>query len=240
MEARAVIELDKPRVVVLSDPKRKQRFSWVMRRITQEDWQKYFSGIVHQAINQGEETERIYDPDTALQELVLRCVDRVEGYGDTSGKANWRNLLPAKHRTAIGLTLRSVGPSDVQPDNMLAELVEVHLDAVWTAGGDGKMQGVNGLVHRFRLPSIEQLKRFNYEASRVRVSGTADRGVTTYPNRQLIAMKMYDELIDSVDGYSVHGEPLADAESIQREMDGAHKASAALALFEGGDSVAIL
>jgi hypothetical protein len=64
--------------------------------------------------------------------------------------------------------------------------------------------------------------------------------VTTYPSRQLIAMKLYDELIDSVDGYSANGEPLADAETIQREMDGAHKASAALALFEGGDSVAIL
>jgi hypothetical protein len=63
--------------------------------------------------------------------------------------------------------------------------------------------------------------------------------VTSYPSRQGVAMKIYDDLIESVDGYSVGGVPLTGVEAIRREMDGAHKAAAALALFEQGDEITI-
>ena len=69
--------------------------------------------------------------------------------------------------------------------------------------------------------------------------GTADAGVTTYPSRQAIGMKIYDDLIVSVDGYSSGGSPLIGAEAIKREMDGAHKAAAALALFSQDDVITI-
>jgi hypothetical protein len=52
-------------------------------------------------------------------------------------------------------------------------------------------------------------------------------------------MSIYDDLIESVDGYSVGGKPLEGAEAIKREMDGGHKAAAALELFVGGAEVTI-
>ena len=71
------------------------------------------------------------------------------------------------------------------------------------------------------------------------MSVTAEGAVTTYPSRQAIAMKIYDDLIESVQGYSVDGTPLSSVEEIQHAMDGAHKAAAALALFEQGDEIVI-
>ncbi len=53
-------------------------------------------------------------------------------------------------------------------------------------------------------------------------------------------MKLYDELIESVEGYSVAGQPLTDVEAIKQEMDGAHKAAAALELFLGEDEVTVV
>lgn len=50
-------------------------------------------------------------------------------------------------------------------------------------------------------------------------------------------MKIYDELIESVEGYAVNGMALADVDTIKSEMDGAHKAEAALSLFIPSDSV---
>jgi hypothetical protein len=52
-------------------------------------------------------------------------------------------------------------------------------------------------------------------------------------------MKIYDDLIESVEGYSIGHEPLANVEEIKREMDGAHKAAAALALFDSGEEITI-
>jgi hypothetical protein len=44
-------------------------------------------------------------------------------------------------------------------------------------------------------------------------------------------MGLYDELIQSVDGYGVDGKPLEGVEIIRREMDGYHKAESIAQLF---------
>ena len=53
------------------------------------------------------------------------------------------------------------------------------------------------------------------------------------------AREIYDELIEEVEGYSVDAIPLAGIEHIVREMDAAHKAEAALALFSQGEFVSV-
>jgi hypothetical protein len=148
-------------------------------------------------------------------------------------------LVPLNHRLAVAAAICSVGAQEVDPDSALSELTEIKLDALWTAGADGKMQMICGLIHRFRQPTIEQLKRWNFEAARVRVRGTAKDGVTIYPSRALFAMTIYDELIESVDGYAVNAEALTEREAIAREMDGCHKAEAVLQLFGSADAVTI-
>jgi len=231
----AMLPLDVARDITLKSARR--AFTYHTRRITGADWLAYFQNITHQVIQEGGQREQIFESDSALLELVNAVLTGVDGYGDLASK-EWKLSLPVKHRLAVGIALRSVGTAqakDTAPS--LCDLVEARLDATWPTGG--KTLLYSGLVHRFRQPSIADLKRFNFESSRVKVVGTAGDGITIYPARQAIAMKIYDDLIESVDGYSIDGKPLEGAEAIKREMDGAHKAAAALDIFLGNDDVTI-
>ena len=212
-------------------------FIYHFRRITGEDWARYYQGIVNQTIQTKGARDQVYESESALLALVDSTMKSVEGYGDLSGLKNWKSSLPMRHRLAVGVALRGVGPRPNKDEPILCDQVEISLDANW--GADGATKFYSGLIHRFRQPGIADLKRFNFESARTRVTGTADAGVTTYPSRQAIAMKIYDDLIESVDGYSVDGKPLTGVEAIKREMDGAHKAAAALALFDSGEEITI-
>ncbi len=235
-ETRAVLPLDAPRQVALKS--KAQVFTYHLRRVTEADWRAYFSSIVHQVLQVDGQREQVFDSDSALVELVDRVLTSVDGYGDLSAVKEWKLALPFRHRVAVGVALRSVGPSvTAETAPPICDLVEVALDATWPV--DGKTMLYEGLIHRFRHPSIAQLKRFNFEASRVKVQGTGQDGVSIYPSRQAIAMAIYDDLIESVDGYSTGGQPLEGVEAIRREMDGAHKAAAALQIFLGEDAVEI-
>jgi hypothetical protein len=235
-----LLPLDAPRSVAFKT--KKAAFIYHFRRISLEDWQKFFTGIVHQTLQSKAAREEVFETESSLLELVENTLTSVSGYGDLSKLKNWRQCLPIQHRVAAGVALRSVGESKAAANAelpILCDLVEVSLDANWGADSTCKTTLYSGLIHRFRQPGIAELKRFNFESARVRVTGTADAGITTYPARQAIAMKIYDDLIESVDGYSVGGAPLTCVDAIKREMDGAHKAAAALALFNQDDEITI-
>jgi len=237
----ALLPLDVPRVVTIKS--KTHSYLLRFRRLTHEDWQKYFTSIVHQTRNFQEYREEIFETETAQIELVDRALISAEGYGDLTGVKDWKKAIPIFHRAAAGVALRSVGierPSVDADEPIFCDLVETRLAANWSAVDGERMMQYAGLVHRFRQPSVSQLKRFNFESARVRVTGTAEAGVTTYPARQAIAMKIYDELIESVDGYAVDGHALTGVENITREMDGAHKAEAALALFRPGADIELV
>jgi hypothetical protein len=212
-------------------------FIYHFRRITGEDWGRYFMGIVNQTIQTKGAREQVFETESALLELVDNTLKSVDGYGNLSGLKDWKSSLPMRHRVAAGVALRSVDSRGNSDEPILCDQVEVSLNATW--GANGATQFYSGLIHRFRQPGIADLKRFNFESARTRVTGTADAGVTIYPSRQAIAMKIYDDLIESVEGYSVGGQPLTGVEAIKREMDGAHKAAAALALFDSGEEITI-
>lgn len=238
-EQKALLPLDVPRTVLLKSGD--HSFTYHLRRVGGGDWLHYFQGIVHQTLQAAGQREEVFESDSALLELVNDVLLCADGYSASkvNEKKDWALAVPIKHRLAIGIALRSVGASSKPDDtSTLCDLVEVKLDATWGAESGATLL-YSGLVHRFRQPSIADLKRFNFEASRVKVRGTAADGVTTYPSRQAIVMKMYDDLIESVDGYSVDNKPLEGADAIKREMDGAHKAAAALELFLGGAEVTI-
>lgn len=236
--APVLLPLDAARSVAFKT--KRGAYVYRFRRITQADWHRFFQSIVHQTVQTKGAREQIFETESALLDLVDRTVTSVSGYGDTSSVKDWKRALPMQHRLAAGIALRSADESHGKTESpTLCDLVEVSLDANWGAGEDGKTTFYSGLIHRFRQPSIADLKRFNFESARVRVTGTAESGVTSYPARQAIAMKIYDDLIESVDGYSVGGTPLTDLEEIKREMDGAHKAAAALALFSQDEEITI-
>jgi len=244
MKAPVTVELNHGRIIVLEGKNSKgepRLYRYEIRRIRLEDWDRYFRAVVNQTRNVDGERQQIFENDTARLDLVERVVTCVDGYGDFDAVKipEWRNSLPLNHRLGVGAALCSVGAQEQDDDAPLSEFTEVKLDALWSAGVEGKMQLIRGLVHRFKQPSIEQLKRWNYESARVRVRGTAKDGVTIYPSRPAVAMLMYDELIVSVDGYTVNGSPLANVDVINSEMDGCHKAEAVMALFGGTDAVTI-
>jgi hypothetical protein len=239
VEGTALVPLDQTRIITLSAAGRS--YSYQFRRITQKDWQTYFGNIVHRTMGLAGVKETVFESESAQLLLIDATLKAVSGYGDTSKLKSWKDALPMKHRIGVASVLRSVGPSESNSEPAeLSDLIEIHLDAAWSADADGKTSFFSGLTHRFRQPSIDQLRRFNFETARVRVEGTSADGITIYPSRHLYAMKIYDELIESVDGYSVNGMSLEGKEEIIREMDAAHKAEAALALFSQGDTVSVL
>lgn len=230
--APVLLNLDTPRVIALKS--RSGEFRYKTRRVTLKDWETCFHGIVDQSLRVDGERQRVYDANGALVELA----DRVLVSSDDGVHRSFKEpkLLPISHRVAIGSILQTASILD-SPDEDLCDLVTVKLGAIWSI--DGESQAFSGLIHRFRHPALEDLKRFRFEASRVRVRGEGRNSVSIYPSRLAIAMRIYDDLIESVDGYAVAGVPLAKKEDIAREMDGAHKAVAALALFEQDDEVTV-
>jgi hypothetical protein len=236
--APVLLPLDAPRSVAFKT--KTGAFVYSFRRISLEDWQRYFASIVNQTIQTKAGRDQVFETESALLDLVDRALKSVEGYGDLSALDEWKSSLPLRHRLAAGMALRSVVATprnDEQP--IVCAVLEISLDANWGATDDGKTTQYSGLIHRFRQPGIADLKRFNFESARTRLTGTPEMSITSYPSRQAIAMKIYDDLIDSVDGYCVGDLPLSSVEEIRREMDGAHKAAAALALFEQGDEITI-
>lgn len=236
---KSLLPLDQPRSVAMRAGER--LVTWHFRRITVQDWTKFFDSIVNRTLRHNGVEERVFDADAALVELVDAALKSVVGYDGVDG-TQWKTRLPLRHKLAVGLVLRTVGVDDQAAGvGPLTELIEVPLTSSWSgAAQDGRMTVYGGLIHRFRHPSAEQLRKFNLECSRTRILGSGDDGVTVHPARQGVAMRMYDELIESVDGYTVNGEPLKGAEEIKREMDGAHKSAAALALFDTGERLEIL
>ena len=244
-KSKALLPLDAARTVAFKT--KTGVFIYHFRHISIEDWERYYASIVNQVIQTKDGRDQVFETESAALDLVDRTLKSVDGYGDLDqlkmlsepGK-NWKNYLPLRHRIAAAIALRAVGVTpreDAAPS--LSTSIEISLDANWGAAADGKTTQYSGLIHRFRQPGIADLKRFNFESARTRVSVAGDAAVTTYPSRQAIAMKIYDDLIESVDGYSVGGLALTSVEEIRREMDGAHKAAAALALVEQGDEIVI-
>lgn len=229
---QALLALDIPRVVSLKVGQ--FVFRYHTRRISCEDWAAFYRAIIHQTIQVGGSKSEVFETESAVLEMVNSVVVKVDGYAGLHSIKDWRNALPVKHRMAVGIALRSVGAEATSLDSaILCDRNEVKLTATWPTESETKL--FDGLIHRFRHPSIEELKKFNFETARVITRGDAENGISIYPSRQAIAMKLYDELIDSVEGYSVGGVALTDVAQIKHWMDGAHKAAAALQLFTGNE-----
>lgn len=241
-----LLPLDAQRSVTFKD--HGQCFTYFFRRISAQDWLDFFSGISFESERVGSERVDRFDFRTAGFELVQRTLERVEGYklgaggGTTSGGgdlmelANWKARLPYGHVQLAASLLQKVTESKEEREFVIQpDLDEVFLDAVWEAAGAGKMNEYRGLIHRFRCPSAEDRRRFNRATSEARVVGGTRTGRTIYPGRQKLLAELYDQLVESVEGYGVAGQELKGAEQIRREMDAFHKVSAVQLLFVSPD-----
>lgn len=235
------LDLQQPRTIVIKQ--KDKRFVYHFRRLSDRDWRKYYHGILSQTENVAGEQVRTFDFRSSLLALVEETLERVEGYTGPGGAsveqlADWKLRLPAGHKQAAGLVLCDVRADDaiVRDESVLSDVTEVALSCAWTANPEGYMTQFSGLVHRFRHPSIEHLRRFNRESSRARVVGGSRTGKTIWPGRQELLADLYDQLIAAVDGYSFGAMQLSDqVEEIKRYMDMQHKVAAAQVLFAGGE-----
>jgi hypothetical protein len=230
------IELRKPRTIVIED--RGQRYTLTVGVIQKQTWLRYFEGILSTSENQNGKRVDSFDSSAARLQLVESCLTDAQGYQTADGSpvtaaTDWQKLLPLRHRLAVANALISVEPSantDEQPLTLGVE--SVFLDAIWSADDDGVMRKYHNLCHRFRTPSAEHQRRFSRDASRSRVIGGSRTGKTQWLGAQATLAELYDELVLSVDGYTVDGAELCDKrDEIVQYMDTYHKVAAADLLF---------
>lgn len=230
------IELAKPRVIVIEE--RGVKYALKLNRISKKQWLHYFDSIVSTSEMQNSKRVDFFDSTTARVELVESALASVDGYanqGDTPipQLAGWQQLIPLRHRQAAGNALVDIERVDPTDGEILQLGTEsVFLNAVWGADDRGGMHKFFGLCHRFSTPTGEHQRRYSRDANRSMVVGGSRRGITKWMGVQATLADLYDELIQSVDGYMLNGQPLdAERDQIAAEMDTYHKVAAADALF---------
>ncbi len=232
----SAIELTAPRVISIQE--RGKRYLLTVARIQKQQWLRYFEGILSTSENQGGKRVNSFDSTSALVELVEASLVGAEGYATADGApptaaVGWQSQIPLRHRLAVGEALTQVEVADPDDDEAIALGSEpVYLNAVWGADLGGAMTKYLNLCHKFKTPSAEQQRRLSRDASRSRIVGGSRNGKTVWLGARATLAELYDELILSVQGYSVNGAALGDDRAaIVAEMDTYHKVAAADALF---------
>jgi hypothetical protein len=210
-----------------------QAYRHVFRRITAHLAAQYFNLVALES----EGAKIRVDMATAHLWLYQAAIMRAEGYqvrggGRLEELSDWKRRIPRGHRlSAVDLLTKITEHEPEGPIVLEPETETVLLDAHWSEGDPGRLPLYCGLVHRFRIITDEHERRFNRAVSESIVVGGSRTGRTIHPSRQRMLLRLYDELIESVEGYSVGGSPLAGAEAIRREMDPFHKAAAMNLIF---------
>lgn len=234
----SAIELSNERQIVITTLKHGER-KLTFRRIGREDWAAYFAAIYFATQQDGKDLIRNVETESARVTLVHRALTRAEGYRvagdvDLMSVTNWRDLLPVEHRLLAGTLLASAQPepeSD-EEDILHPEGQPVRINAVWGSDAAGNALRYSDLVHVLKAPTDAQFRRYNRAASQTRVLGGSRTGTTQYIGAGIVAAEIYDELVVSVQGYTLHGSPLSDADTIKREMDAHHKFVAAMQVLQ--------
>ena len=236
METASLIDLKKPRIIVIED--RGHAYTLTLSPITRKQWLGYFDHIVSTSETQYGKRIDSFDSTGARLALVNQALIDADGYR-VNGTVNateidgWRELIPANHRLTAANVLTSVERSAVNDENPITLGCEgVLLDAVWGRGSLNRMLKRTGLRHNLNTPSVEQQRRYSRDMSRSQVIGGSRAGKTRWLGAQATLVDLYDELIVSVEGYAVNGEPLTDdRDEIIASMDTYHKVAAAESLF---------
>jgi hypothetical protein len=209
----------------------------IFRRITAADWENFFAHVVAEFKQEKDGYSQVVDTDNASLVLWRRAIVGVEGYRTQDGRPpkdlpSWPECIPQHHRLAGAGILMNVSQAGGDDDSMLeAEGVSVTLDAIWNESQPGAMKQYQGLVHKFASPSAEHRRRFLKAKNRSFIAGGSRAGTTLIPSAHPVSVKLYDELIERVQGYSAGGEELSSKDQIVREMDAFHKSSALSRLF---------
>lgn len=232
----AAIELAQPRVIPI--PGKGRTYSLTVGVIPKKAWLDYFDGIVSTSENSSRGVIDSYDSRSARVELAEKVLVGADGYGTSDGSPvtsveGWQKLIPMSHRIAVADTLVYVmhDQQAAEDEQLMLGQETVYLKARWGADDSGALQEYSGLVHRFKTPTGEHQRRYQRAISRSMIIGGARTAKTRWLGAQRELAELYDELIQSVDGYTVNGQTLTSPEAIVRDMDTYHKVAAAERLF---------
>jgi uncharacterized protein (UPF0297 family) len=237
-KATVNLELAGNRTVSFTD--RGRAFGLVFRQIGDSDWKKFFACITAETERDGDTRIDRFDFRSAGMELVESCLVSAAGYKiDGQGTAlesipGWQKRIPYGHKVKAAELLQDVSLSTSQRDVFISDTEEVVLRAKWGSSTLGCMNEFDGLIHRFSQPEAGHLQKYNRSMSETRTSGGNGKPLrTVYPARQALFIQLYDELIDSVEGYALSGDPTIalNLDQIRNQMDAFHKVVALQKLF---------
>jgi hypothetical protein len=220
-----LLDLGEPRVISFRD--RGCKYSYTFYPIAAKDWMEYFEAIVNIAYGEGNVKKQIHDLKSAKCAMVRRLVAAVDGYvGEFAARDDWREMLPGAHVELVGDQLQSVAvdTSVMLPIDPLHPTVA--LCSNWTADENGKLLQFYGLTHKFSAFMTEHEVRLNRAMSTTKVVGSGRNARTIYPARQVELLKLYNELIEGVDGYAYKGERITTRQVAIEQMDAWHKVAA--------------
>jgi hypothetical protein len=233
-----IIDLSAPRTIVITVGKRTYKYNFSPIHLSV--WSEYFSAIVQSSERRGQEVIEEFDTSAARLALVDRALQGVEGYTiseELMQSGEWKSKLPIKHRLAVADVLTRVTASDPGDDDELVLGAEsVMLSAVWSADEKGVMQQFTQLRHNFASPTAEHFHRYQRDLSRSYIVGGSRGGKTIYRGAQKTLIEIYDELIQSVEGYTLNGQPMGSQSNIVYAMDAYHKVVAAAYLFRPAET----
>ncbi len=232
----ATIDLAQGPVATLIDAG--HAYTFYFNRITEADWERYFSGVIYTSHNEGKASVQILDMDSPGIDLAESKLDRVEGYrGQFMSKPGWQKIMPPRHMRPVSWLIRAVNAMEENDEQAFdPECIECKLEALWGMEKPGAMMQYSGLTHRFNHVSPEQKHRFYRAGATSKIVGGSRNGKTVHSVRYKVLLRIYDELIISVDGYCLNGKPLESPDEIRREMDAYHKVKAVEQLFTGSQA----
>ncbi len=211
----------------------------IFRRITASDWETFFAHIVAEFREEKNGFMQVVDTDFAKLVVYNRAILRVEGYDTPDGSEpnklpDWPECIPQEHRLPAVEFLMKLNQSEVQNRFSLETgSKRVRIDAMWSEAEElGSMKEYQGLVHKFATPKAGHRQKFLKAKNRSFVAGGSRNSTTIIPSAYPSLVRLYDELIEGVEGYSVSGRPLDGRDEIAREMDGFHKSVAVSRLFQ--------
>lgn len=212
-------------------------YRFTLQRVTGERWLKYFEGIESSSETRGREQFNTIDASSALLSLVGDLLISATGYkiaGDLpiTSLENWQQKIPMGHRLAIGNVLTSAAPSTEDGEVVcLGGDRSVEIESLWNADDEGNMARYPRLVHKFKEPSFDHERRYRRDSGRSKVIGGSRTGKTVWMGAQPTLIKIYDELIQGVEGYCYGSDDLGAPGHIVQYMDAHHKVMAARQLF---------
>jgi hypothetical protein len=214
----------------------------IFKRLRAADWENFFAHVVAEFKQEKDGHSRVVDMDYASLVLWGRVILRVEGYQTATGVApnelpSWPECIPQHHRlAAAGILMKLTHPETDDESILRADGVCVVVDAIWNES-ECAMKQYHGLVHKFASPTAEHRRRFLKSKNRAFIAGGSRTGTTVIPSEHPLLVKLYDELIERVEGYGVAGRELASKEEIVREMDAFHKSAALSRIFHSSGEI---